>query len=163
MGSLDAAYGNRRAYGHGRSGIRLRRVLLLQSRVIARRWCHRRWRCVRRRHASPESECRPYHGGSCAKSFHIIHSCRFAFLPVCILASLLPSLRVQPIRPKLTCDRHHFKAKQPKVLYGRIWSGVSSGEPLPSASARLISATMRRDSGTASPCRSAISTMTPCR
>ena len=39
----------------------------------------------------------------------------------------------------------------------------SSGEPLPATSALLISATMRRDSGTCSPWRSAISVMTPCR
>jgi hypothetical protein len=46
---------------------------------------------------------------------------------------------------------------------GRIWSGVNRGEPLPAASALLINATMRRESGACSPRRSAIPVMTPCR
>src|SRR5712672_3280222 len=37
---------------------------------------------------------------------------------------------------------------QPLIRPDRICSGVSPGEPFLSASARLISATMRRDSGT---------------
>ena len=52
---------------------------------------------------------------------------------------------------------------QPLVKADRICSGVSLGEPFLSASARLISATMRRDNGTCSPRRSAISVMTPWR
>ena len=72
---------------------------------------------------------------------------------------------------KFVFQRRHFKSKytpQGQVyvterLYGRICSGVSPGEPLPAASALLISATIRRDNGTCSPCRSAIPVMTPCR
>src|ERR1700692_2800630 len=52
---------------------------------------------------------------------------------------------------------------QPLIRPDRTCSGVSPGEPFLSPSARLISATMRRDNGTCSPRRSAISVMTPWR
>ncbi len=67
------------------------------------------------------------------------------------------SIRPAFCERKLTSDRRHFKAG----LYDLICSGVSPGEPWPAASARLINATMRRDSGTSSPCRPAISTTIP--
>jgi hypothetical protein len=88
--------------------------------------------------------------------------------------------RCRKIRRMLTANRLRDFIQIPKIVtfrqgergpfqqpergfYGRICSGVSFGEPLPETSAHLISSTTRRDNGTFSPCRSAISVMTPCR
>ena len=54
---------------------------------------------------------------------------------------------------KFAADDRDFKASQRDQ---RICSGVSFGEPLPLASALLISVTIRRDNGTCSPCLSAL-------
>ena len=87
-------------------------------------------------------------GAACVKSFHIVPPGADA-ADACVAADA-----------KFAADDRDFKASQRDQ---RICSGVSLGEPLPLASALLISVTIRRDNGTCSLCLSAMAVMTPCR
>ena len=130
-----------------------RRSLLLQPRVISRRRRHGRRRGTCRRHKGPAAEAQDRSSGKAwIKSFHILSpGAEAAHLRAAAFLNW-PAM--------IAFSRHGLAAR---AFHGRIWSGVSLGEPLPLASALLISATTRRDSGTCSPWRSAISAISPCR
>ena len=128
---------------------RSRSPLLLQPRIISRRRRDGRRRGTCRHHRGPAAERhRSGDGAACVKSFHIVPPGADA-ADACVAADA-----------KFAADDRDFKASQRDQ---RICSGVSLGEPLPLASALLISVTMRRDNGTCSPCLSAMAVMTPCR
>ena len=103
-----------------------RRPLLLQPRVIARRRRHRRGRGKGRNQGSPSGKASDQKCHAC--SLHTGSPCNAFNQASRRIGAISRPARVQFIA--LTC------------------SGVSPGDPLPSASALLISATTRRDSGT---------------
>ena len=143
-----------RAYDGFINDPRGRSPLLLQPRVISRRRRDGRRRGTCRHHRSPAAEShRSGDGAACVTSFHVVP-------PGADAADVRMAADV-----KFAADDRDFKARQrdQPTLQRRICSGVSLGEPLPRASALLISVTMRRDNGTCSPCLSAMAVMTPCR
>jgi hypothetical protein len=152
------------------------RPLLLQPRVIARRWRHRRGRGMGRDKPADKDGNRQRHH---TRSFHsaapIARPGRFGGFILRDGASRLLRMRSEflMVRSAATPRVSNHEATEPTRQHvlpiktaenqPRICSGDSPGEPLPSASALRISATMRCDSGASSPRRSAMPVMTPCR
>jgi hypothetical protein len=152
----DDAPRRRLGSGYRRLGVRSRGSLLLQPCVISRRRRDGRRRGTSRSHRGEAGERHNRgRGKTCASK---ARTGRFHVVSPGADAADAEQDRLQTCGQSLPFSRRGERSND-----GRICSGVSLGDPLPAASASLTSLAMRRESGSSSPCRSAIAMMTPCR